>query len=311
MSLLAQIGDAIGAYVDLKREELVEEYMAPSVTEKYCRTILSDAQEGQEVAIPNDHLSEVVQGFQAVWTPKGDWTSKAEKIKQRRHKVNIEIKPDVIVGQWEGAMYDEKKTREEMPITQYILGKVPKAVDRDKEEQMIFKGVYVAPTANVAGPASGSVDGLRKIMDVAATAGKYTKFAMGDFEADETFEYMEEFFASIPEAHRYRKMNIFMSDQSKLNYQKDKRATFQYFQDLSQLLKIDFSNLEIVSLPSAVGSKRIFACPNGNLVRVLHQTKGADNIEVLRNRYNVEVMADWHTAYGIADYRYFWSNDQA
>lgn len=311
MSLITQITAAVGAYVDVKKDELVQEYLQPSVTEKYMRTILSEAQAGEHVAIPSDHMSEVVQGFQAVFTAKGDWTTNAEKIMQRRHKVNLLINPDTIVGQYEGYLYDEKKSREEMPLVAYIVGKIPALVDRDKEEQMIYNGVYAPLTAGTAGTANQSIDGLRKIMDTAATASKYSKFVMGTYAADETFEYLENFFASIPEAHRYRKMKVFMSEQTKLNYQKDKRATFQYFQDLSQLLKIDFSNLEIVSLPSMVGSKRIFACPDGNLVRVLHKNSGAENLEVLRQDYSVKLMADWHTAYGIADYRYFWSNDQA
>jgi hypothetical protein len=309
-TFINQITTAIGQYVDVKKDELVEEYMTPSVTEGYMRTVMSEAQEGEEVAIPNDHLGEVVQNFQPVFTGKGDWTTNAEKIKQRRHKVNIPIFPDSVVGKYEGYLYDEKKTRAEMPLVAYILNKIPAAVGRDKEEQMVFKGSYVAPVAGTASPAANSVDGLLKIQNVAAAAGKYSKSVLGDFDADETFEYVENFFASIPEAHRYKKMKVFMSEQTKLNYQKDKRATFQYFQDLSQLLKIDFSNLEIVSLPSMVGSKRIFACPDGNLVRILHKLQGAENIEALREDYLIKLMADWHTAYGIADYRHFWSNDQ-
>jgi hypothetical protein len=309
-NLITQITAAIGQYVDVKKDELVEEYMTPSVTEKYMRTVMSDAQEGEEVAIPSDHLGEVVQNFQPIWTGKGDWETDAEKIKQRRHKVNIPINPDHVVGQFEGYLYDEKKTRDDMPLVQYILGKIPKAVDRDKEEKMVFGGSYVAPVAGTPSPAANSVNGLLKVQNDASVAGKYSKFLLGAYDADETFEYVENFFASIPEAQRFRKMKIFMSENVKLNYQKDKRATFQYFQDLGQLLKIDFSNLEIVALPSMTSSKRIFACPDGNLVRILHKNQGVENIEALREDYLIKLMADWHTAYGIADFRYFWSNDQ-
>lgn len=310
MSVLAEIKDTLGPFVKLHREELIDQVMQPYDTAAECRTITSEAQAGNTLGIPVSHLSEVVQGFQARYTPKGTFKMGAHKIVQRRHKINISIDPDTIVGEWEGYLYDEKLSRKDMPLVKYILGKLMGKIDEDREIEMVYNGSYVAPTANVASPAAEGVNGFGKVIADHITAGAIGAFPLGVYSAATTFEYVESFFTSIPQLHRYKRLNMYMSPDVLLDYQRDKRNTFNYKLEMSELLKIDFSNIVMKPLPSMVGKKRIFATVPGNLVRAIHKNTTANNLEVTPDDYIVKVMADWHESFGIADTDLFWVNNQ-
>ena len=309
MSVIAEIKLALGAYTTLLRNELRDQVMAKSETLMDFRTVMSDAQDGNEVGIPVTNLSEVVQSFQNVVTPKGNFTIGAEKVTQRRHKINVQIDPDTIVGEWEGYMYDEKVSRKEMPLVKYIMNKLMSKIEEDREEQMIMKGVYTAPTAGVANNANQTVDGIIRISDVAATAGKYTKFAMGAITAGNEFEYLEQFVANIPAKFRHMPLDVYISPDLLLAYNRDKRDTFKYWQDITD--RLDFTQARLKARLSLSGSQRVMATMPGNFVRIIHKNPGATNIDVDTSPYIVLPFADWHESFGIGDFRYFWSNDQA
>jgi hypothetical protein len=312
MGLLANIKTALGQFVELHREELVEQMMQGYDTLTETRTILSEAQSGQTVGIPSSQLGEVVQGFQAKSTPKGTLEFTANKVIQRRHKVHLDIDPDVLVGEWEGYMYDEKMNRKDMPIVKYALKKLLLKIDEDRELQMVYNGVYSAPVVNVANAANQTVNGLGKILADYITAGAIVPFPLGPYTANTTFEYIESMFTSVPGLHRYKALNLYCSQDVLLDYQRDKRnSNPNYIAQMSDLLKVDFSNIKLKALPSMVGKKRIIATVPNNLVRILHKNRGADNLEVEKySPYTVSMIADWHESFGIADTRYMWINDQ-
>lgn len=312
MGLQAQIRTALGDFVVLHREELVEQMMQPYDTLAELRTITTEALEGNEYGIPSTHLTEVIQGFQPQMTRKGNLTMFANTSIQRRHKLNVGIDPDTIVGEWESWMYDERVSRKDMPITTYVLRKLIMKMNEDRELQQVYKGVYAAPTPGTAGTALQAVDGYARIFANHITAGKITPFALGAYTPSTTFEYVENLFTSVPNLQRFMRLNMYMSPEVLLDYQRDKRDTFKYKLEMSELLKIDFSNIRMIGLPSMTGSKRIFVTVPGNLVRAINKNSGADNIEIKDyDPYLVDVIADWHESYGIADPRYIYMNDQA
>lgn len=312
MSLLANIKNTLSAFVDMHREELVEQMMQGYDTLAHTRTILSEAQAGQTVGIPSTQLGEVIQGFQANPTPKGTLEFTANKTIQRRHKVHLDLNPDVLVGEWEGYMYDEKVSRKDMPIVKYAIKKLFQKIDEDRELQMVYNGVYSAPVANTPNNANQTVNGFGKILADYITAGTITPFPLGAYTASTTFEYVETFFSSIPELHRYKALNLYCSQDVLLDYQRDKRnSNPNYIAQMSDLLKVDFSNIKLIGLPSMVGKRRIFATVPNNLIRVIHKNRGADNIEIEKySPYTVSIIADWHECFAIADPRYVWCNDQ-
>ena len=310
MSIISPLATELGKYTDLKHNELVKQLFAAANAYAALRTVFSDAKEGEQVAIPTAHLSEVIQGFQKGFTPKGDLTFDGNIVTQRRHKIDISIEPDDIVNQWHGHLYDENKKREDMPLVKFIMDLLLKKMDEDRELQMVFKGQYVKPTNGTAGATINSVDGLLKIISNAATAGKHSPFALGDFTADQTFEYLENFFSTIPHLHRYGKLQLWMSHDVQLWYARDKRATFAWQQQMEQLFKIDFSNIQFVPTNGLAGTKFIGATPKGNMVRVISNKKSKTNFEALRQDREVKVMGDWHECFGVSSFDHLWTNDQ-
>lgn len=309
---VANIKNALGPYKVLMRDQIAEQLFQSAVTVPYMRTFFTEAQDGQEVGLPASQISEVIQSFQPVRTRKGAAEMYAHKTVMRRLKINVPIMPDNIVGEWEGFLYNEKIKRRDMPITRYIIEKVLKKVQEEREEDIVYKGVYSAPVAGTPNAAAQSVDGMGRMIQLGITGATIAPFAMGAPTATNIFEYLEDFFTRIPSKHRYKRLQVFMSEDLKLFYQRDKRNTFNYKLEMSELLKIDFSNIQLVGLPSMAGQNRVFATVPGNMVRLLHKNDGVDNLEIRDDEpYTVDVIADWHECYGIADHRYFWTNDVA
>ena len=308
----ANIKNELGAYKVLMRDQIAEQMFQSPETVAHLKTYFTEAQANTEVALPAFQLSEVVQGFQAQLTRKGDAAMRGHKTTMRRCKINVGIDADAIVGEWEGFLYNEKLKRTDMPITRYIMERVLLKVQEEREEEIAYKGVYVAPTLGTPSTAAAAVDGLGRMIALGITGGTIAPFVQGAVTAANIFEYVEQFLVNIPSKFRYKKLKLFMSHDNLLNYQRDKRNTYNYKIELSELIKVDFSSIEVIGLASMAGRNRIFATVPGNLVRLLHKNYGADNLELRDDSpYVVDVVADWHECYGIADHRYFWCNDVA
>lgn len=319
------IASVLTDYVALHDVEIKEQFFIgrENDTLSYCDLIPSDAQEGNEIGVPTFEIGEVWQGFQVNFTPNGDNEFGANKTTQRRHKVDLKIEPDKLVGQWEAhlasmvrnaraggnKMYNETQARQEMPITNYIINMALRKLVDDRERKVIYGGKYVAPVTDTPNAAVNAVDGFEEMINAAKDAGDLTPFTMGSYTSTEVFEYFETFLSNIPEVERDRPWRLFVSPDNYLNYGRDKRNAFQWQQSMEQLLGVDFSRMQIVPLKSLAGKSRIFATLPGNMAAFYHRTQEADNIQIQAFDRIVKVMFDWHECYAIKDWRHFYSND--
>lgn len=306
----------LGAYVDSKRPEIINQIFNKSGLIAECSTHTSDAQEGQNVGIHYSVIDEVVQPFQKTFTAKGTLNLSASKITQRRHKVDFSFHPDDIAGSWEGFLLDENKKREDYPLVKYIINdKLMPKVEEDRMNQ-VWNGSYVAPTVGVAEPAVEAVHGFKKIIADAITATEITPFALGAITSANAFEYLESFLTSIPSKFRYKAMTVHMSSTNALYYLRDRRGTFPY-ERLSGENKVDFSNLIIKGHDDMEGSNRIFCTLPGNMLRIVHKKRNAmTNIDVEPAKREIAIMADWYECFGFAIItngtdQYVFCNDQA
>lgn len=327
MSVVVQLAADLKNYVDVYRGAISEDCLYPDDTVKHFTTFFNEAQAGEEFSFPRFRLSQVSQPFQVAFTHKGDAEFSGEKYTQRRGKIDMLINPDEIVGNWVGHLnslrgqntgagvsgqaYDEKLLREQMPLVQYIIANAILHHNEERETDVIYKGVYVAPTPGTASPAGERVDGMEKLMTDAATASKYTPFAMGAYTPADTFEYLETFFDNIPDKYKGKPIKLFVEHQKMIDYARDKRGTFNWSQQLADLFKIDFSTIEIVPTHSMAGKNRVWATMPTNLARMVHKTNGpGENADVQVQDRNVKFMTDYHESFGVRDWDFFWSNDQ-
>lgn len=251
-------------------------------------------------------MDEIVQTFQSSFTPKGNLKFEPNEIRVRNMKIDKALHPDKIKGNWLGFLAGlDKEARAEWPIVRYILEKhiVPQ-MHQDMETKAYFKGSYVAPVEGVAGPASGTMDGIKKILDAGLAETDVTKkmHAVALSAAPSptnSFDIMEEFADNVDEALAGTPITIYTSVKRVKAYLRDKRNTHGHDVNyVSGKITIDFDeNKRIVGLPSMAGSDYIWATPDFNFL-YLRKANGMKTPKVEESKREVFLMTDWYEAIG-------------
>ena len=310
MIITSDLVKALSAYVAKHKGAVIKQLFAATGAYSRLRTIFSDAKAGESVLITSAKLTEVLQGFQKGFQPKGDLNVDGNLVTQRRHKIDMLINPDEAADHWHGFLFDENVKREDMPLVKFILNIIFEKIAEDKEMEIIFKGIFVAPTEGVATTAGQTVDGLLKIIGNAVTDGKHTAFALGIFDLANTHEYVESMFDMVPDEHKFRPMDIWMSPEVQLAYARDKKSLYAWEQKMKELMQIDFSKINIVGTNGLAGTKFLGITPKGNFVKVKTPKNKKVNLEVQRFERDVKVLGDFYECYGVADFDQLYTNDQ-
>lgn len=145
-------------FSDILANANVEEYMTPKAGIKGVYQLSRSV------------ISELTQPFQKAFTPKGEITFKPNSITMRRAKVDMVIDPDDIFNSWLAFLQAENKTREEWPITKYIIQEVIKKA-KEERGKISMSGVYAPPVAGTAGSYLAVADGVLKLITDAAASG--------------------------------------------------------------------------------------------------------------------------------------------
>lgn len=316
MAITVNLAADLKNYIDVYRESISTEilYGPEEMFVNEFFTVETEAEEGEIVALPTFRMTEVTQPYQVAYTPKGTPTFGGNKVTMRRLKIDHSIIPDQILASWVSKLrqagYDEARARKEMPITRFIMDEMLRQQAEEREDSIIFTGVYAAPTPGTAGAASTSVDGLHEYLKDAITAGTLVPKALGSFTTSDIFEYFEEFFSEIPSKFFRRPLLMYVAPEHYLSYGRDKRANFQFQQQMQQLLGIDFSMLTIKPVHAMAGSNRLIITVPNNLARMVGKVGPGQNMDVQPYERTVKVLTDWREAYGVRDLEYIWVNDQ-
>ena len=135
---LAQLKAAFGTYVGTNQKDILRLLTQPTYSETFMTT-----KQSQDLVYRASKavISDLVQGFQEGWTPKGKAAFTPVEILQRRHKIDLSFYPDEIMDSWLGFMGDESIDRKVWPITRYIIEQLimPKVMD-NRELALIGKG---------------------------------------------------------------------------------------------------------------------------------------------------------------------------
>jgi len=106
-------------------------------------------------------ITNVVQGFAAVWNDMGSIQIDHKILKNYRQKVNFGFTPDEVQSSYWAYLYEENKKPEDMPITKFVVEQMllPKVVD--DVAFLSIKGVYDAGDLGTFGK---SMNGLEQIL---------------------------------------------------------------------------------------------------------------------------------------------------
>lgn len=296
---VSDVATELGAYYRTNTEEIREMVYNKSQAQQYMRTVTKI--KGQYPAV-HSVTGHVVQGFAAAWNAVGTTTFKANILTAYHQKVNFPIVPSQVLSSWLAYLYDEKVSKEEMPISKYIANKVLKpAVERDLD-YLIGNGDYDAGDLATFGK---SMDGLKVILaDGLASSDKpMYKMPIAALAASgsNAVSRVETFEDLIPDSVRGMITKIFMSRQQLDKYKRNYRDTYGSQNDFGkdQLVRTYVGDREIVGLTCLNGSDIIFATPDENFLRLIDAAENPPEInDVQVADYTVKLFMEFHLGVG-------------
>jgi hypothetical protein len=292
---------AFGAYYlnegqNLSR--LTSSLRTKSVTPSFATPIIIDSDIYRSA---NADLSEIIQGFQTGWTPKGDVSFTPNEIPLRNIKIDLELYPDKLKGNWLGFLTSlTEAERKNWPIVRYLAEEhVATRIPNDLETKAYFKGAYVAATPGTATAASEVMDGLKTTI-TAGLSGNMNTVALTDaITYLNAFERVEEFVDGLAELTDKGVSVVVKMDLKILKwYLRDKRNT--HGQDVNyqaESVTVDFTNVQLVGLPSMAGEKMLWATTPANFVYI-RKVNGMNAPRVEESKRQLFIMLDWWEAIG-------------
>jgi len=248
-------------------------------------------------------ISELLQPFQKGWTPKGTAVLTPQRIIATKAKVDYEVYPDDIEDTWAGFLADEDLNRKDWPVIRYLLENqlTPRLAD-DIETKALYHGVYVAPTTGVAGPASASMDGFRKIINDGVTAGTISPITMGAIPPDDVdfVTYVEDFVQQILVRYRNQRMPLLMNEDLAFRYKNGfhQKYNVNYSQDQQDMRVRHRNNINIVASPAMIGSEKLVMTPQSNMKKIIRRTKNIGQWGIEQEDRRVKVWTDFYLGLG-------------
>jgi hypothetical protein len=265
-------------------------------------------------------ITSVVQQYVAKWTPLGSSSFTPLTIKNRHHKVNLEIVPDDINDSWLSWLYDEQVTPDQMPVTRFIIEKLLRPrIEADIELLMIATGVYEelgSTNEGDAGQATGkNMDGFVTILK-AESLSVSTKMNFFDpstvidsFTAitkDNIVDVIEGYVDYVEEvAPLYAKagLNIFIDPVLYKWYGRKYRDLYPTTKNADGTkTDVDSSNFKLIALESMRNTGVFVSTPQDNFIRLIHKNAagGETKLWMQTQNYTVKVFAEFWLGVGFA-----------
>lgn len=277
---------------------LLSALRTPAITASYAKPIITD---GEIYRFSNVVLGEIVQGFQKAFTAKGDVEFKPNEIRLRNPKIDLALYPDEVKGSWLGFLQNlNEQERAKWPIVRYLLEKeVAPQLKEDLEMKCYFNGSYVAPTPGTPGTAAGALDGVKKLLDAGISGTTMQEVTLSAAVSESNaFDLVEEFVDNFDDKLSSVKMRVYMDPKILRWYLRDKRNT--HGSDVNydpNKPVVDFTNVELVGLPSMAGAKYLWSTPVDNFLYIRREN-GMKKPRVEESKREVFLMLDWWEGLG-------------
>ena len=241
-------------------------------------------------------ITNVVQGFTAVWNDMGAVQIDHKILKNYRHKVNFGFTPDQVQASYWAYLYEENKKPEDMPITKFVVEQMllPKVIDDIAE--LSVNGVYDAGDLGTFGKAMNGIDAVLNNMLAGVPGTDHTPFkipltALTDTNIVDQFTSFER---QLPSKVKGKVKTIFLSETNKERY------ILQYEEQFGTNLLVNkdkmttrLGNRILVGIPGW-NSDTIFTTIDGNFVRLLDFFDGKPAItDVQKQDYIVKYFMEY------------------
>jgi len=267
--------------------------------------------------------SEVLQGYQKAFTPKGDATLTPYKTKARPVKIDFKLEEVEKLRQtYLAKMYREangKKQYDEMDFVKFLLTEqLPGRIAKDMEV-VSWQGNYAAPTAGTAGTALEATDGIGTVISDEITAGNIAGdrlIVTGAVTSTNIVDKIELFLDALPDAvHTSDVMdgaNVFISHANLRAYLRAYATKYGTQADYKgPVAKAYGSNVNLVGIPGMGSGDRFLFTPKANLIHCFDKVDYPTEYEFEVAQRTISVYADWIMGFGFESLGLVYVNDQA
>lgn len=312
-----EVGDLkqeFGTYLNIQRNlDIITQLFQGFTSAKYFKTVFAVTEWRASQAL----ITSVVQQFSSEWTPSGKAKFTPITIKNRRHKINVPIKPAEVLDSYIFFLYDEQLSPDQMPITKYIIENLIKPkILQDIELRMIFKGKFVealdVEENDAATPPEDAMDGLETILvEAKASADKGILFFTPSFaynwvnaSDEDVIKFFNEYVDWISPMYQGFAMNVYCSRE---HWKRYRRAYKNIWGTNSGQAgdfgtdTIDFSTNTLVPLDGMYGSPVLFATPKDNMIKLRNKNEVPNIInDIQKSNYTVKIFGEFWLGVGFA-----------
>lgn len=295
-----------GEYVNNVRYDIVHQLFGTLMCTQFMTTKMSEYTEYQA---SQDVITSVIQQFKPFWTPKGGTKFTPLTIKNRKHKINLPIKPSDIMTDVIGYLYDEGLQPKDMPIVKYIINVLLKPMVEEEREELLASGVFedFSPEGGLKDYIAGQESG--KSMDGYCTILKQEKVKSGtkmNFLLDgvvltpsNIIEKLEEAVDGILPKFKKKAMYMHIDPDLVTMYNRAYQDKFKNAMNADGgRQRIDFSKITFAPIDGMIGTGIFFITPKENFIHLLSKNKGASKIWMQGENYDVKVFAEWWESVG-------------
>lgn len=263
--------------------------------------------------VANVAMSEVLQGYQDQFTPKGQATFTPHVIDLDNLKIDYQINPNALKYSWLAFMEQNNRNPDDYPIVAYVVEEhlIPKM--EEELDNALYAGAKVTPVAGTATTSLGSMNGVRRKINQAITAGKITPIATGaPASTPEAFvEQIEAFARSVDKRYWMQTMTLNMNEDLAMRFATGMRLKYnqQYFQE-SDLYRLPQFNITVRGQKAMLNSNKIWMTPTGNAVELTKKPAGLSGFNVQVFDRFVKFLTDFYKGVGFLDESIVFTNDQ-
>ncbi len=223
----------------------------------------------------NTDITEVTQPFQLGWTAKGTLEFTPSRSTLDRVKIDWQGSSHELWASWVQFLRQEGvQEADQTKLLDYVLDLIIKKHVEEMELQANFKGVLAAPTPGSAGAAANAINGVRKRLNDAVTAGTISPISTGALHSDpvDFVGQVEAYVEQIDSLDRSSDMTIAMAPEQYSKWRRGMRTKYnqQHLQvaELDQL--IDYPHLKVAGFEAMRGSSIIWCTPKGNAIKAVN-----------------------------------------
>jgi hypothetical protein len=266
------------------------------------------------IRMAETEVEEVIQPYQDDFTPKGGLTVKPFQLILQQLKVDQKFNPNKLMNSWLGFLTSNSTDRTTWPFIKWFIEiYLVKKIQEDLEMSIIYTGEYAAPVAGTAGAASTSMDGIRKVLNDAITAGDITTIATGAFAADEAdfVTQIEEFIDGIDEKYWHLGLELNMSHANVKKYRRGMRKKYNiHYEAVEDLSTVTDTNVKVLGRFSHKASDKIWMTPKENAILGLKGAENQGTFEIEKVDRSVKIYTDFWMGVGFIQPSLVFTNDQ-